>query len=215
MVRHGATAEARGRSESPVSAWEWLPTPGARALLRLVLGLLGVGMPLASRWDPATRRQITRTLTFDITSDDGVRRRWSFDGTQRRVASTTERQGPPDHALRFRSSGQALATLLSPRTIDRVVAEVVAGRMRIIGSAFVAIWFHGLTRRIVAIGRRRGPRRRPPAAYLRPDPALDGDEVIIREPAVAELDPTWASAWNARASLWVVRGPAGEPMPEP
>jgi hypothetical protein len=196
-------------------AWGVVPESWARRLLRVVLGLFGVVLPLASRWDPVLHRQITRSLVFDITTYDGVARRWSFDGPRRRVHSTTVTADEPDHALRFATSGQALATLLSTRTVDRVVAGVVTERMRIEGSAFVVIWFHGLTRRIVRIGRQRGPRVRPPGAYLRPDPSLDGEETITREPAVTELDPTWTAAWSARATLWMPRGGAGEPMPEP
>ncbi|MCD2194793.1 hypothetical protein LQ327_15585 [Actinomycetospora endophytica] len=210
-----ATSSPRQDVTAWERAWGLLPRSWAASLLRLVLGLFGVVLPPASRWDPVLRRQITRSLVVDITTDDGVARRWSFDGPGRRARSTTVTAGAPDHALRFATSGQALATLLSTRTVDRVVAGVVTQRMRIEGSAFVVIWFHGLTRRIVRIGRRRGPRVRPPGAYLSPDPSLDGDETITREPAVTVLDPTWTDAWRARARLWMPRGGAGEPMPEP
>lgn len=194
--------------------WGRLPTPVARAVLRAVLGLFGAYVPVAARRVPRVRRQVTRTLTFAVATDDGVHRRWSFDGSRRRATSTSRIGAPPDHGLYFATSAQALATLISTRTVDRVVAGVVHERMRIEGSAFV-VWFHGLTRTLVPIGRQRGPRPAPPGAYLHPDPGLDGPETIVREPAVAELDPGWTAAWHARSTLWMVRGPAGEPMPEP
>ena len=203
----------RDRSQAVLAR---VPTPAARAALRVVLGLLGVYLPVATRWDPRVRRQVTRTLTVAIATDDGVHRRWSFDGERRRAASTSRVGGVrAEHGLYFASSAQALATLLSTRTVARVIAGVVTGRMRVEGSAFVVIWFHGLTCTLVPIGRAHGPRPAPPGAHLRPDPALDGPERIVREPAVDELDRGWSAAWRARSTLWTVRGPAGEAMPEP
>ena len=38
---------------------------------------------------------------------------------------------------------------------------------------------------------------------------------LPRDVAVDVLDPGWEAAWRARSTLWMVRGPAGEPMPEP
>jgi hypothetical protein len=192
-----------------------LPSALTRPVLRLVLALLGVGLAVLSRVDGAVRAQVSRTLSFEISTADGVRRRWSFDGRTRHVTSTARPVGEPDHRLHFRSSGQAVRVLTSPRTVDALVAGLVRHQIQLQGSAFVALWFYGLTRRIVRIGRTPGPSGPVPGAYLRPDPSRDGPETIIREPAVHQLDPTWQQAWDARATLWMVRGPGGEPMPEP
>lgn len=197
------------------SGWERVPGVLARPLLRVILVALGVGLAARSRVDRLVRAQVTRTLSFEISTADGVRRRWMFDGSTRRVTSTGRPVGEPDHRLHFRSSAQGVGALTSTRAVDAVVDGLVRHRIQLEGSAFIVIWFYGLTRRIVRIGRTRGPRRPVPQAYVRPDPSRDGPEPIPREAPVSELDPTWQNAWDARATLWMVRGPGGEPMPEP
>lgn len=197
------------------SGWEPLPGLLARPVLRLVLAALGVGLAVLSRVSGTVRAQVTRTLSFEISTADGVRRRWMFDGTTRRITSTSRPVGDADHRLHFRGSAQGVGALTSTRAVDAVVDGLVRHRMQLEGSAFIVIWFYGLTRRIVRIGRTRGPRRPVPHAYLHPDPSRDGPEPIVREPAVSELDPTWQNAWDARATLHMVRGPGGEPMTEP
>jgi hypothetical protein len=197
------------------SGWERVPGVLARPLLRVILVALGVGLAARSRVDRLVRAQVTRTLSFEISTADGVRRRWMFDGSTRRVTSTGRPVGEPDHRLHFRSSAQGVGALTSTRAVDAVVDGLVRHRIQLEGSAFIVIWFYGLTRRIVRIGRTRGPRRPVPHAYVRPDPSRDGPEPIPREAAVSELDPTWQNAWDARATLWMVRGPGGESMPEP
>ena len=88
-------------------------------LLRLLLFTLGQGLALTSRISPSVRSQITRTLTFEISTDDGVVRQWHFNGQQRRIVSGTGRS--PAQVLRFARSGQALRVLLSPRCIGEIV----------------------------------------------------------------------------------------------
>lgn len=200
---------------SGMRSWEHIPPVVARPALRLLLGALGAGLAVYSRVNWSVRSQVTRTLSFEISTADGVRRRWLFDGRTRRIASTARPSGEPDHRLHFRSSPQAVRVLTSPRAVDEVVAGLVKHRMQLQGSAFIVLWFYGLTRQIIRIGRTRGPSERVPGAYVRPDPSRDGPEPIVREAAVDQLDPDWHSAWNARARLWTVRGPSGEPMPEP
>jgi hypothetical protein len=197
------------------SGWERVPGVLARPLLRLMLASLGLGLVVLSRFSASVRAQVTRTLTFEISTADGVRRRWLFDGATRRISTTTRPLGPSDHRLHFRSSAQGIGVLTSTRAVDAAVDGLVRHRIQLDGSAFIVIWFYGLTRKIVKIGRTRGPRRPIPGGYVRPDPGRDGPETILREPAVSELDPTWQSALDARSTLYMVRGPGGEPMPEP
>lgn len=197
------------------SGWEFVPGVVARPILRLILALLGWGLTVMSRFSTAVRSQVTRSLSFEISTADGVRRRWHFDGPTRRITSTSRPEGAADHHLHFRGSAQAVGVLTSTRAVDAVVTGLARHRIQLRGSAFIVLWFYGLTRRNLAIGRTRGPRHRVPGAYLRPDPNRDGPEAIVREPAVDQLDPTWQAAWDARATLWMVRGPGGEPMPEP
>ena len=75
-------------------------------LLRLLLFTVGHGLALAARISPSVRSQITRTLTFEISTDDGVVRQWYFNGQLRRIATGAGRS--PVAAVRFRSSGEAL-----------------------------------------------------------------------------------------------------------
>jgi len=201
---------------SGMAWWERVPTFLTRPVLRVLLFSLSCGLALRSRISWSVRSQVTRTLTFDITTADGVRRRWMFDGQTRRISSTSRpEKDEADHLLHFRSSAQAIRAFMSTRTIDVIVAGVVEHRIQIRGNAFILIWFYGLTRSIVRIGRTRGPKKPIPGAYVRPDPSRDGPEQIVREPAVTELDPEWEAAWLARSRLWTVRGGGGEPMPEP
>jgi hypothetical protein len=164
---------------------------------------------------PSVRSQITRTLTFELSGGDRVARHWVFDGQLRRATTHSGHAAAPDCALRFSSSWQALRTLSSPLTVDKVVRGVEDGMVELHGSAFVLLWFHGLTRKFVKIGRASGPRHRIPDAYIAHDPAACGAETIVIEPAVVRLDPAWTAAWKARSTMSQVRAYTDEPMLEP
>jgi len=183
-------------------------------LLRLLLFTLGQGLALTSRISPSVRSQVTRTLTFEISTDDGVVRQWHFNGQQRRIATGAGCSRSPTHALRFPSSGEALRVLLSPHCSGQIVDGVQHGTIRVEGSLFVAFWFFGLTRKLAAIGRENGPRGPLPDPYLQHDPRSNGSEQIIIKPAIDQLDPQWTNAWEQRAKLLIVRATTGEPMPE-
>ena len=182
--------------------------------LRLLLFGLGHGLGLASRFDPALRSRVTRSFTLEVSADEGVARQWRFDSTRRRITTRAGMAVAPEHALRFVRAGDALRALLSPRPIRHILAGTQRGSIRLEGNAAVLLWFFGLTRRLVAIGREPGPRRPLPGAYLRPDRRSNGDEVIPLEPACEELDAAWTPAWEQRAKLLTVRAIAGEPLPE-
>lgn len=187
----------------------------SNSTLRLLLWALGRCMGVGSRFMPSMRSQITRTLVFELSAGDRVARQWFFDGPQRRVTARPGRATRADCAVHFDSSAQALRALASPRTVDKVIEGLHAGTVELRGSAFVLLWFHGLTRRFVRLGRPSGPRHRLPEPYLAHDPASCGDEKIVIEPAVTRLDPEWADAWRARSTLIQVRAAAGEPVLEP
>jgi hypothetical protein len=187
-------------------------------LLRLLLFTLGQGLALVSRFSPSVRSQITRTLTFEILTDEGVARHWHFHGQQRRITTGAGRSRSPAQALRFRSSGQALRVLLSPRCTGQIVDGMQNGTVRLEGSLFLAFWFFGLTRKLGPIGRENGrrdtgPRGPLPDRYVQHDPRANGSEQIIIEPAITQLDPHWTNAWEQRAKLLIVRATTGEPMP--
>jgi len=181
-------------------------------LLRLLLFALGHGLALASRIIPSIRSQITRTLTFEISTDDGVVRQWHFNGQQRRITTGGGRSRPSTNALRFSSSGAAVSVLLSPHQERLIVDGIQHGTTRIEGALFAMYWFFGLTRKLIAISRENGPRGPLPDPYLRHDPRSNGSEQIIIEPSVERLDPKWTNAWEQRAKLLGVRATTGEPM---
>jgi hypothetical protein len=90
-------------------------SPAMVAALRVLLWALGYGLVLTSRFSARVRSQITRSLTVEISTDDGVARHWVFDSQRRHVSVSAGRVRTPDFALRFTNSGQALRDLTSPR----------------------------------------------------------------------------------------------------
>jgi hypothetical protein len=182
------------------------------ALLRLLLFTLGQWLALASRIGPSIRAQVTRTLTFEISTDDGVVRQWHFNAPQRRITTRGGRSLPSTNALRFPSNGMALRVLLSPHCARLIAEGMQHSTIRVEGALFAVYWFLGLTRKFIAIGFENGPRGPLPDPYTRHDPRSNGSEQIIIEPAIDHLDPTWKSAWEQRAKLLGVRATTGEPM---
>ncbi|MFD0441171.1 hypothetical protein [Streptomyces chartreusis] len=183
-------------------------------LLRVVLWTLGLLIERGSRFMPSLRSQITRTLTFELSGGE-VARHWVFDATTRRASTRAGHAASADCGLHFATSRQALGVLLSTRTVDKLVDGRERGTARIDGSSFVVLWFYGLTRKFLRLGRERRPRTRIPGAYLAHDPAANGVEKIVIEPPVIRLDPAWRGAWRARATLLMVRGTTDEPAGEP
>ena len=187
---------------------------GARAgALRLLLFGLGHGLAVASRFDPALRSRVTRSFTLEVSAGEGVARHWRFDGHRRRITTHAGAAVAPEHALRFAGPGGALRTLLSPHAIGRLVTGAQRGSVRLEGNTAVVLWFFGLARRLVALGREPGPRGPLLGAYVQPDRREQGGEAILIEPARDELDPAWTEAWEQRAKLLSVRAMTGEPIP--
>jgi hypothetical protein len=159
--------------------------------------------------------QITRSFTFEISTDDGVARQWVFDNQRRRVTTSAGSPHTADHTLRFTSSREALRVLASPDAVDRLADALYRETAHIEGHPLIPVWFFSLMRTFVPIGRATQSHRALPGAYLTHDPASNGDEEIIIEPAVSQLDPRWTNAWSARAKLWIIRGANGEVLKEP
>lgn len=183
--------------------------------LRLVLWFLGLCLRFGSRFMAPVRSQITRSLVFELSAGQHVARHWVFDATSRRARSYPGHAAAPDSTLHFQSSWQALRALLSTKTVQRIVQGQLGGSIEMTGSAFVVLWFWGLTRKFVRLGRELQPRRAIPGAYLAHDPASNGVEKILIEPSVVRLDPSWTNAWRARSTLYQLRACTGEPVPEP
>lgn len=177
----------------------------ADSALRLLLFFLGHGLALGSMFMPSVRSQITRTLVLELAAGDRVARHWVFDATLRRATTYSGPAAAPECRVHFASSWQGCCTLISPRAVDKIVSGILHGGVTLRGSAFVLLWFYGLTRRLVKFGQPSGPRYRIPGAYLAHDPAACGAETIVIEPAVVRLDPAWKAAWRARANLMIIR----------
>lgn len=177
----------------------------ADSALRILLFFLGHGLAIGSKFMPSLRSQITRTLVLELAAGDHVARHWVFDASLRRATTCSGPASAPECRVHFASSWQGLCSLISPRAVDKIVSGLLHGSVKLHGSAFVLLWFYGLTRRLVKIGRPSGPRYRIPGAYLAHDPAACGAETIVIEPAVVRLDPAWKAAWRARSTLMITR----------
>lgn len=188
----------------------------ANIALRMLLWFLGQCLAQGSRWVPSLRSQITRTLTLELAAGDRVARHWVFSANLRRATTHAGPAAAPDCRVHFASSWQALGSLSSPHAVDKIVSGIRHGTVKLHGSSFVLLWFYGLTRKFVKIGRSTsGPRYRIPGAYLAHDPASNGSETIVIEPAVVRLDPEWKAAWRARANLPIIRACTDEYLGEP
>lgn len=181
-----------------------------RLVFRVLLLVVGGAMALASRSVDRFRRQVTRDLVFEISSDDGVSQRFSLHAGPRTM---TLGGGEPDCALRFATAREGVLTLLSPRAVAKIVEGANSGATRIEGNPVLILWFHGLTRIVAPIGRTRRPRRPAPAPMRAPERSADYATRIVREPAVDELARDWPQAWAAREKLLMLRAPAGDPLP--
>jgi hypothetical protein len=107
----------------------------ARMLLRLLLNVIGLWLALSSRVSGRFRSQVTRGATIELGSDDGVTRRFVFDGATRRVALRGgSARGAPDCALRFRSAKLALAVLGSKNGPRMMLDGLGQGTIRFEGS---------------------------------------------------------------------------------
>lgn len=183
--------------------------------LRILLWFLGVCIAQGSRWVPSLRSQITRSLTVELAAGDRVVRHWVFDSTLRRATTCAGPARVVECRVHFATSGQALRVLTSAHAVNKIVSGLHDGTVTLQGSAFLLLWFYGLTRLFVKIGRPSGPGYRIPGAYLVHDPSTCGDETIVVEPSVQRLDPEWKAAWRARSTLPIIRVCTDEYFGEP
>jgi hypothetical protein len=187
------------------------------AALQSLLSGLGLLMALVSRRVDRFRRQVTRDLLIEVNSADGARQQFRFDAATRTMTLPLRHRERADCTLSFPSARVGLRTLLSPRTVGRIVEGMNFGEIRIEGNPVVILWFHGLTRIVAPIGSTRRPRRRAgrrsPVPIREPEREAPYAQRIIREPAVPELSREWPQAWAARETLLQIRAAAGERLP--
>jgi hypothetical protein len=171
-------------------------------LLRVLLAVLGLMLRVGRRFLPRMREQITTDLVLEIRSADGVAHHY--------VSSHAGRApGPTDLTITFRTAMLGFRTLLRTDAVGRIVQLALADRVRYTGNAGYALWFWGLTRMVLPLGRQRPDRDVLPGALTAPDPASKVAGRITREPVATELDPAWTAAHAARAQMAMVQATNG------
>jgi hypothetical protein len=175
--------------------------------LRILLGLVGVLLSIASRLIGGVRAAITRDLVVEIATGDGVAHHYVF--RDHMMTSSAGSASSPDCVLRFATSGQALQTFLSRRAISKLYQGLVDGSITIQGNPFRVLWFYDLTQWVVPLAARPSWGT-PPRAYKEPSDTVPWAKRITREPVASELDPTWERAARQRAKLKMMRVAAGE-----
>jgi hypothetical protein len=181
--------------------------------LKVLLVAVGFLMVQASRRSAWMRNQINKDLVLEISSADGVAHHLEFVRDSRRIIS---RRGPAPRAelkVRFDTAAHGFRALVDPHPVRQVVKGMLAERITVEGNQSLLLWFHGLTRIVVPIGRHR-PRRSPlPGALLEPNPQSRVYGLVTREPVTDSLDPEWTAAAAARATLVNLRAQTTEPVP--
>lgn len=174
-------------------------------------------MAIASRHSDRFRRQVTRDVVLEISSADGARQRYALHAASRRLTLPRRSHDPAECVLRFACAREGLRALLSPRAIGRIVEGMNTGGTRMRGNAALMLWFHGLTRVVMPIGRSRVPRRTVRLARRVPVRGPARAEPyggrIVREPVERELSRDWPEAWRAREKLLQLRAADGDPLP--
>jgi len=182
-----------------------------RRAFALALACLGVGLQFACRWSERFRSQLTRELTIQIASADGVVHHYVF--TPRAVASRAGAAREPTLSLCFDNAGLGVVTLLSSHAVGRIVQALLTRSADYQGNAVFVLWFYGLTRFVLPIGRSRPLAVPLPDAYVAPNLNSKVAARIVREPPAAALDPDWHLAHQQHAKMAMTRGSAGETIP--
>jgi hypothetical protein len=186
---------------------------GEVVVLRLVLLAIAGLMVLASRFSKRIRRQLTRDILFEISSDDGACQYLAIHARTRTISAPRRPAQRPDCVLRFATARDGITTLISTRTAGKIVRGMNTGGTQIEGNPVLVLWLHGLTRVVAPIGRTRVPYKPIPVPVREPETVAPFARYITREPAVSELDREWIAAWRARETLLQLRGPEGDRLP--
>jgi hypothetical protein len=182
-----------------------------RGLLRVLLSVLGLLLIVGSRVSRRFRAQISRDVVIEVSSGDGVAHHYAFAGRTRSLTSHRGRApSPADLAVTFDTAMLAFLTLIRTDAIGAVVRLLHQRRVTYTGNAAYVLWFWGLTRMVLPLGRERRDRAPLPGALLAPDPAGRATDRITREPVTDTLDPAWPEAHVAQGKMPLVRGSRGE-----
>jgi hypothetical protein len=179
-----------------------------KTLFKLALSALGIAMELACRLNKNFRQQVTRELTIQIGSADGIFHHYRFA-----PRTITSRAGPaiaPTLNLCFDNARLGFVTLVSPHAVERIVHALLDRSAEYQGNAVLVLWFYGLTRFVLPIGRTARLRVPLPDAYVAPNLSSSVAARIVREPLAMALDPAWHLAHSQRAKMVMIRGSAGD-----
>ncbi|MGE0373440.1 MAG: hypothetical protein AB7O21_17290 [Gammaproteobacteria bacterium] len=182
--------------------------PVARAAFRCALAGLGAGLRLACLASARFRAQLAHARIVQVGSADGVFHHYRF--SPRTVASFRGRVANPDVGVCFDNAWHGLVTLLSPRAVGGIVHALREETAEYEGNAVLVLWFFGLTRFVLPVGRTAPLREPPPDAYIAHDPRSRVAGRIVREPVTHALDPGWIGAHAQRAKMVMPRGAAGD-----
>ena len=188
----------------------WFSPGGSlvRGMFRLLLAGLGLGLEIACRVSPSFRSQVTRDVTIEVASADGVAHHYHF--APRSVASRSGRAADPALAVCFADAGQGLRALISPHAIGKIIDALLQGGAFYRGNAVLVLWFFPLTRYVLPVGRVGPLTTALPDGYTAHNPASRVASRITIEPPVESLDPDWHDAHVQRAKMVMTRGSAGE-----
>ena len=181
-----------------------------KSLFRVLLWVLGTGLQLACRFSNKFRLQLTRELTIQVGSSDGVFHHYSF--APRSVKSRPGQVGSPTLNLVFCNAQLGFATLISPHACGKIVQALLQRRAEYEGDAVLLLWFFALTRFVLPIGKTGPLKVELPHAYIAPSDTIKVAGQTVREPAVNELDPAWRQAHDRRSQMTMLRVAAGEPV---
>lgn len=186
-----------------------------RFAFRTLLDTLGVALKVASKCSERFRAQITTDLTIEVSSSDGVARHYVFRRADRSAASRPAKSPKtPDLALNFDTAWLGFRTLVRTDAVGEIVRLLHARRATYAGNAVYVLWFWSLRSMVLPYGRDRPLRGEGlPGALAAPDPVSKVADRIIREPVVAELDPAWTQAAQARSQMALTRGCRGDDVP--
>ena len=176
--------------------------------LRALLAVLGALMAWKSRRSEAFRSQLSRDVTIEISTDDGVARHFVF--RNRRVSSRAGRAAAPDCALRFATARQGFTVLTAKDGPIRLFDGLFDETVRLEGRTALFGWFQGLVGAVVPGAPKLCLPATPPGAYVKPASSPEVSRFITREPAASELDPAWTEAATAREKLVMSRVAKGE-----
>ena len=184
----------------------------ARLRLRLLLNVIGIWLAVSSRVSSGFRSQVTRSVVIELSSDDGVTRRFVFDAATRKVAAFGGRgEAKVGCALRFRSAELALGVLGAKQAPRLLLDGLGDGSISFEGNPALFGWFQGL---IGAALPSRTARTPLPGPYRAPNRSAAHARMITVEPAVTVLDHAWTGAVRAREQLAIWRVANGERLPQ-